>query len=156
MDRRTQMESIFLPIVKEGKLEEFKSVWGQWLCLSNTIEAEKTTGTLKVEFLSFRGRMIALCPKSYYAINYENGETKDGRKGIPNWTELELADFENTLYKKEDKEPIELRSLRLDQKTKKMTRTTTRRIGLTAIHCKLSISSDLISTSPLKRDGNLE
>ena len=46
LDRKSQMESIFLPICRKEKLEEFQSAWSEWLCLSNEIEEEKTTGRI--------------------------------------------------------------------------------------------------------------
>ena len=63
--RRQQMESIFLPIVKPGKIEEFKKVWDKWLVLTNRIEDEKRPGLLKSEFNTSTGQMVCLCPKNY-------------------------------------------------------------------------------------------
>ena len=99
--------------------------------------------------------MISLAPKSYFCFCYDTLRTKDGRKGIPAWWALQLSDFEKALYKKERTKPIEIRSLRLDQKTKKMKRTAIRRTGLTSIHVKLAISDDLISCKPLKKNNQL-
>ena len=50
-DRRSQMESIFFPLVKPDMLEKFKKTWHNWICLSNDVAEEKTPGLLKVEFL---------------------------------------------------------------------------------------------------------
>ena len=155
LDRKTQMEAIFLPIVQPNKLEEFKLKWNEWLCLSNQIEEEKTTGKLKIEFLTFNGRMISLSPKSYFCLCKDTLKTKDGRKGVPNWWDLRLLDFESTLYRKAKTKPIEVKSLRLSHKTKKMKRTTTRRVGLTAIHVKLGMASDLITCQPLTKNNQL-
>ena len=65
ISRLQQMESIFLPIVQKDKLEEFKSVWGRWLVLSNSVYDEKKPGLLKSEFTTKTGQMVALCPKNY-------------------------------------------------------------------------------------------
>ena len=99
--------------------------------------------------------MISLAPKSYFCFCNDTLKTKDGRKGIPAWWTLRLNDFETALYKKEKTKPIEIRSLRLDPKTKKMKRTATHRTGLTAIHVKLAMSDDLISCIPLKKNNQL-
>ena len=148
--RLEEMEKIFLPIVKTGKLEEFKSVWGKWLVLTNKIVDEKCPGKLKKEFLTQNGEMIALAPKSYYAKCYDTDNVKDGRKGIPKWADLTLEAFYTALYKRNEiRHKAEVRSLRLN-KEKKMTRTTMLKFGLTAIHVKLRVKEDKISCEPLK------
>ena len=155
MGRRIQMESIFLPMVQPAKMKEFQAKWRDWICLSNEVEEEKTTGKLKVEFMTFNGRMISLSPKSYFCYCWDTHETKDGRKGVPSWWDLRFADFENTLYRKEKPAPIEIRSLRL-RDNRRMKRTTTRRSGLTSIHVKMSVQSDLITCTPIEKNGIFE
>lgn len=59
------MESIFFPIVQEGKLDEFKRLWVNWFVLSNKIQDEKRPGLLKSEFGTSDGEIVALCPKNY-------------------------------------------------------------------------------------------
>jgi hypothetical protein len=147
------MECVFWPIVIPEKLEEFKSVWNEWLVLSNTIEEEKTPGKLKTEFSTGNGEMICLAPKSYYALCRDTNISKDGRKGIPNWTDLRLRDFKDILYNKEnDKRMAEVRSLRINR-DKKMTRTATKKIGLTSIHVKLWVGEDRVTCSPIQFEG---
>ena len=144
---------MFWPIVKPGKLDEFKNVWGQWLVLTNTIEDEKFPGKLKTEFSTSNGRMISLAPKSYYAYCHDTLQTKDGRKGIPNWHILSQNNFSDVLYNKDNTpKTTEVRSLRLD-KDKKMTRTSTIKTGLTGIHIKLGVAEDGITCEPLKHNG---
>ena len=70
-DRRSKMEKLFFPIVKEGKLDEFKEKWGEWFVLSNKLEDEKTPGKLKEEFLTQNGEIVALCPKLYQVCCYD-------------------------------------------------------------------------------------
>jgi len=147
------MEAIFLPIVKAEKMVEFKKVWGNWLVLSNEIEEEKTPGKLKTEFSTRNGEMISLAPKSYFAHCRETNNTKDGRKGIPKWFDLRLADFYDVLYNDHaEKNITEVRSLRLDR-DKRMCRTTTRKSGLTSIHVKLSVQSDRVTCKPLMENN---
>ena len=147
------MQKVFWPIVKPEKLDEFKNVWGQWLVLTNEIEDEKFPGKLKTEFSTANGRMISLAPKSYHAYCCSTQETKDGRKGIPNWHILSQKNFTDVLYNKNNKlNTTEVRSLRLN-KDKKMTRTSTIKTGLTAIHIKLGVAEDGITWKPLKING---
>ena len=69
--RRSRMEKMFFPIVKEGKIEEFKETWGQWFVLSNELVDEKTPGLLKEEFETQNGEIVALCPKNYQVACYD-------------------------------------------------------------------------------------
>ena len=69
--RREKMEKMFFPIVKEGKLEDFKKVWGEWFVLSNDLVDEKTPGLLKEEFQTQNGEILALCPKNYQVCCYD-------------------------------------------------------------------------------------
>ena len=147
------MSAIFLPIVKKDRLDDFKKEWGNWLCLANTVEAEKRPGTLKVEFLTTFGQMISLCPKSYRAHCITSDESKIGKKGIPMWFDVKLQDYYNCLYDDTaEKSVAQVCSLRLD-KEKKMTRTSLRKVGLTAIHAKRAVLDDRISTEPLSENG---
>ena len=110
---------------------------------------------LKVEFLTFNGRMISLAPKSYFCYCWDTNQTKDGRKGVPSWWDLRFDDFEKALYRKNKSSSIEVKSLRLGQKERRMKRTTTRRTGLTSIHVKMSVQEDLITCTPLKKNNVL-
>ena len=155
LDLRVHMENVFLPIVKEDRLEEFNRVWGDWLVLSNTIEEKKRPGKLKPEWTTTNGQMICLAPKSYFALcrnKKGTAATKDGRKGIPKYVKLVLDDFYETLYGDAKQKRVEVHSLRLNR-DKEMTRTTTRRVGLTAVHVKLGVGPDKISTHPLHING---
>ena len=151
--RLEEMEKVFLPIVKPELLEEFKTVWGDWLVLSNRIQDEKRPGLLKVEFSTRNGEMVCLSPKSYYALCRDTNTTKDGRKGIPQWFDLKLDNFLNVLYRRStERTTAQVRSLRLD-KDKKMARTTMNKSGLTGIHVKLSVQSDGVTCEPLKHEN---
>ena len=152
-DRLSQMSGIFLPLVKTGKMEEFKEEWKNWLCLSNEIEHEKTPGLLKVEFLTTNGEMISLCPKSYRAHCRDKNDSKIGKKGVPLWFDIYLKDYYDILYN-DDAEPsvAQVCSLRLDR-DKIMSRTSTRKVGLSCIHAKRAVLDDRISTEPLSVDG---
>lgn len=152
-DRLSQMSAIFLPIVKKDLIEEFKNEWSRWLCLANTVEEEKRPGTLKVEFLTTNGQMISLAPKSYRAHCMTADISKIGKKGVPLWFDLKLKDYYDCLYNNEaEKSVAQVCSLRLD-KEKKMSRTSLRKVGLTAIHVKRAVLDDRISTEPLKENG---
>ena len=64
---------MFFPIVKEGKLEDFKKVWSEWFVLTDLLEDEKRPGLLKEEFLSQDGSIVALCPKNYQVYCRKKG-----------------------------------------------------------------------------------
>ena len=68
------MEAMFFPIVKEGKLDEFKEKWSQWFVLSDTIEDEKKPGILKEEFCTQNGEIVCLSPKNYEIVCYSKGK----------------------------------------------------------------------------------
>ena len=147
------MRSVFLPIVKPELLDEFESVWGDVLVLTDEVEDQKKPGKLKIEFFTRDGEMVSLAPKSYLAFCRETQNTKEGKKGIPLRVKLEMEDFKKTLYsdvRNEDK--IEIRSLRLNE-NKQMSRTTTIRRGLTGIHVKLGVQPDKVTCRPLKLNG---
>ena len=144
------MESIFFPIVKQGKLDDFKAVWGNFFVLTNTIEDEKKPGLLKTEFTTTTGEIVALCPKNYQMHCRVKNEIKEAKKGIPYSYEVKLDDFKSVLYG-ENTRPhmVEVRSLRLNTK-KEMTRTTLRKMGLSDIHVKMAVQSDKVTCLPLK------
>lgn len=147
------MKSVFLPIVKPALLDEFKTVWGDVLVLTDAVEDQKKPGKLKIEFFSRDGEMVALAPKSYFAFCRETQNTKEGKKGIPLWFQLRIDDLKKTLYSEErNEDKIEIRSLRLN-KNKQMSRTTTIRRGLTGIHVKLGVEADKVRCCPLKING---
>ena len=150
LDLRYQMENIFFPIVKDGQLENFQKVWQDWLVLSDAVEEQKCPGKLKPEFCSFNGEMICLAPKSYFAYCRTRDKSKDGRKGIPKYHQLTKDIFYDVLY--DDTMPrhvTQVNSLRLNR-DKEMTRTSTRKRGLTAVHVKMSVGPDRITCGPLK------
>ena len=128
--------------------EEFLRKWRDWLVLSDAIEEKKLPGKLKPEFSSIDAEMIALQPKSYMCYDFSKNERKDGRKGIPNQIELELDEFRDVLYKSTP-HYINVHSLRMN-KERTMTRTTTRKKGLSAIFVKQRVGEDRIICSPLR------
>ena len=71
--RFEQMQKIFFPIVKRGRLQDFKKLWGHWLVLSNRLEDEKCPGLLKEEFSTRDGEIVALSPKNYQVYCREKG-----------------------------------------------------------------------------------
>ena len=143
------MEALFLPLVKEGKMNEFKANWHKFLVLSNEVEEEKLPGKLKEEFQSTEAEMIALCPKSYFAHCLKSNERKNGQKGIANSVKLEATEFRSVLYGTELNHRTIMRSLRLN-KEKTMTRTKLNKRGLTNIIYKTAVSEDRVQCQPLR------
>ena len=48
---RHKMEAIFLPLVRENEMENFKKNWENWICLSDDVSEQRKPGLLKIEFL---------------------------------------------------------------------------------------------------------
>ena len=146
------MEALFFPLVKEGKMDEFKANWHKFLVLSNEVEDEKYPGKLKEEFQSTEAEMIALCPKSYFAHCLKSNERKNGQKGIANSVSLEACEYRSVLYGSEINHRTIMRSLRLNPE-KKMVRTKLNKRGLSNIIYKTAVSEDRVQCHPLQ-DAN--
>ena len=152
---RASMESLFFPIVRDDKMESFQSNWERWFVLTDEIEDQKRPGKLKVEFLTRNGEMYAVAPKTYYTHCLDANISKDGRKGIPKSIPLTAKNFHRALYEDDTtNEKIQINSLRLNRE-KVMGRCTLNRRSISSIHCKLSIGSDKISCSPLRKNGKI-
>ena len=103
-----------------------------------------------VEFHFFKGEMVALSPKCYYAYDAENDMVKKGTKGVPSQCKLKLQEFKEKLY--ENKTPhVTVRSLRSVQN--QMTRTAQTKKGLSSLFCKFYVENDGITCTPLKCNG---
>ena len=145
------MESLLFPIVKDGKLDEFKNTWGKWFVIDS--QDTKTPGLMKYEFITRNGEMVALCPKSYFAHEFENNLTKRSSKGIPARIELDGDLHRNTLYNTiSEPNRFTFENLKLS-KNKIMQRSSLDKKGLTDLYFKLCVGNDKISCSPLKLDG---
>jgi len=95
--------------------------------------------------------MVALASKSYNFVNYNDGESKRGTKGIPSNIEIEMQVFKDVLFN-EGVHSFEMESLR-PNRSKVMTRQTCQKSGLTDLYIKFEVESDKITCTPLKRDG---
>ena len=104
----------------------------------------------KPEFHTCNGQMIALCPKGYIAHCRDQMETKDGRKGIPNYIDLTVEQYLDTLYERVFDHKVEVRSLRKVNKEGRIGRTKTIKAGLSNIHVKLQVDQDRVSCRPLQ------
>ena len=103
-----------------------------------------------VEFHFFKGEMVALSPKCYYAYDAENDMVKKGTKGVPSQCKLKLQEFKEKLY--ENKTPhVTVRSLRSVQN--QMTRTAQTKKGLSSLFCKFYVENDGITCTPLICNG---
>ena len=109
------------------------------------------------EYVFYHGRFIALSPKCYFAVNYEElneaKKYKRGSKGIPHSWELKMEEFVDQLYGCENHH-ITLRSLRLNRE-KKMSRFTQRKRGLTDLFLKFNVADDAITCSPLTKKSKI-
>ena len=91
------MEDTFFPIIKEGRLEEFKKIWGNWFVLSDTVRAEKPPGLLKVEWETTVGSMIALTCKTYQCEGKNKDDIKRSTKGTPHLKKILQETFKKAL-----------------------------------------------------------
>ena len=98
--------------------------------------------------------MICLAPKSYRANCLDTQKSKIGQKGIPIWFQNSMDQYKDVLYNEIfEAQKAETQSLRVDQITRKMTRTSTKKNSLTGIFVKRRVREDFISTDPLKDES---
>ena len=98
--RLATIEDTFFPIIKDGRLEDFKKIWGDWFVLSDDVRAEKTPGFLKVEWETTVGSMIALTCKTYQCKGKDDEDIKRSTKGAPHFTSIEQCKFKQALFGK--------------------------------------------------------
>ena len=97
---------------------------------------------------------MALAPKTYMAFNSDpdaKENTKCGTKGIPHSANLCLDAFLSKLYS-HNPHFVTLRSLRLNE-NKVMSRITMIKSGLTDLCVKFPIADDMITCTPLCKNG---
>lgn len=83
-----QLTSMFDPIIRPEMRESWETQWKQWFVTTDTVEDQRWPGKLKVEFTIQKGHFVALCPKTYMAV--DDTDTKMASKGIPHNVNLEL------------------------------------------------------------------
>ena len=147
------MEDTFFPIIKEGRLEEFKKIWGSWFVLSDTVRAEKTAGLLKVEWETTVGSMIALTCKTYQCEGKDKDDIKRSTKGTPHSTKILQEAFRKALTGDlpEEENKVQINSLGL--KNRIMHRSTTTKRMLNNIFYKMQLEDDGITARPLQING---
>ena len=96
------MKDTFFPIIKDGRLEEFKKIWGDWFVLSDDVRAEKIPGFLKMEWKTTVGSMIALTCKTYQCKGKYDEDIKRSTKGAPHSTGIYQSKFKQALSGKLD------------------------------------------------------
>ena len=171
------MKSLLFPIVKDGKLEDFKQVWAQFFVLEDTIENEKRPGLMKgenlfqnflyclsyrnisilfpflVEWKCNRGLFVALGPKMYQGLDYDTADIKRSTKGVPHGHKFMIDEWSKMLLDEDaERTTVPIRGFRLS-KDKKMCRYTMLRKSLSEIHLKTNVLPDKITCTPLRVDG---
>ena len=163
-----QYRAIFDPIVKPQKRESWEAQWKKWFVTTDEVEDQRFPGKLKGETLlvdynnpkfseefSFsRGTFVALAPKTYLAHNSDPNakeKVKCGTKGIPHSERITIDKFLDKLYN-HTSHSVTLRSLRLNS-DKVMSRISTHKKGLTDLCVKFPISDDMITCTPLTKNG---
>lgn len=154
--RLGKSEDIFFPIVKEGRLEEFKNIWSKWFVLDDTKRTEKTPGLLKVEWETSVGSLVALTCKTYQCEGKDNKPEqviKRSTKGTPHSHSIEQTTFKRAL-KDELAHPDNVVDInRLGLRNNKMQRLTVTKKMLSSIFYKLQLESDGITSRPLQING---
>ena len=147
--------ALFDPIVKKEMRGSWEAMWKDWICATTQIEDIRTPGKLKLEFLFRRGRFCALSPKSYYAFNQDEEDSKTGYKGICHTEakKLNLQTYLDCLYGSTAKE-IENRGFKLN-KEKQLVYYEQKKRGLNNIFCKFRVQDDFITCKPLTKDGKV-
>ena len=147
--------ALFDPIVKKEMRASWEAMWKDWICATTQIEDIRTPGKLKLEFLFRRGRFCALSPKSYYAFNQDEEDSKTGYKGICHTEakKLNLQTYLECLYGSTAKE-IENRGFKLN-KEKQLVYYEQKKRGLNNIFCKFRVQDDFITCKPLTKDGKV-
>ena len=100
------------------------------------------------EFQFTNGEYVALCPKSYYVVNYDNDSTKRSSKGIPHNVDVKMRDYREKLFNPAREHKIRLQSLRLNRE-KKMCRFSIEKKGLSDLYYKMQVQSDQITCTPI-------
>ena len=147
--------AIFEPIVRPEMRQSWESNWRDWICTTTEVEDIRTPGKLKCEFLFHKGRFCALSPKTYYAFNQDEEDSKTGYKGIchAEAKKLNLEAYLECLYGSTSKE-IENRGFKLN-KQKQLVYYEQKKRGLNNIFCKFRVQDDFITCRPLTKDGKI-
>ena len=108
-----------------------------------------------VEFQFRRGRFCALSPKTYYAFNADNDDTKSGLKGVSHVEakKLTIDHFVRCLY--DDVIPAVISRELRKNKNEQMIYYETKKKGLNPVFKKFRVQSDRISCLPLTKNGKI-
>lgn len=150
------MEDTLFPIIKQGRLDDFKKIWGKWFVLDDTPRSEKTPGLLKVEYETTEGSMVALTCKTYQCEGKDNKPEeviKRSTKGTPHSHSIEQSTFKSALKNElsASENRVEINSLRM--RNHQMNRQTLTKKMLSNIFYKLQVLDDGITTRPLQING---
>ena len=168
MSIEAKYRAIFDPIVKPEMRDSWERKWKTWFVTTDLVEDIRLPGKLKgnptyifwydkqiqEEFSFTKGQFVALAPKTYMAFNSDpnaRDKMKCGTKGIPHSQKLCLEAFLSKLYSHNHHE-VTIRSLRLN-KDKVMSRITMIKSGLTDLVVKFPVADDMITCSPLCKNG---
>ena len=147
------MEDTFFPIIKKGRLEEFKNIWADWFVLSDDVRAEKTPGYLKVEWETTVGSMIALTCKTYQCLGQDSEDIKRSTKGVPHTKKIGQQMFKDALFGNLDESENTVKIHSLGLKNCVMSRHTTTKKMLSSVFYKMQLEDDGITSKPLKING---
>ena len=147
--------ALFDPIIRPEMKESWEKIWKTWICTTTETVDIRTPGKLKCEFLFRRGRFCALSPKTYFAYNLEEEDTKTGYKGVchAEARSLTLDAYLECLYGSQTK-MVHNRGFKLN-KDKQLIYYDQLKRGLNNIFCKFRVQDDCISCKPLTKNDQI-
>ena len=168
MSIEEEYRAIFDPIVRPEMRESWEKNWKSWFVTTKEVEDQRFPGKLKrkwnftlfdpycvlEEFSFTKGQFVALAPKTYMAFNSDpdaRDKIKCGTKGIPHSQKLCLDAFLTKLYNHTEHK-VTIKSLRLNNQ-RVMSRITMIKAGLSDLCIKFPISDDMITCTPLCKNG---
>ena len=81
MNGEEKMFAIYDKIIRPEMRSSWNENYKTWFVTSDEPEDVRFPGKLKTEFEFTHGRFIALMPKTYFGLNYDDNEHKMGSKG---------------------------------------------------------------------------
>ena len=157
----TDTDSIFLAMTKplnELVLPEKRDKWDseifdQWFVRDNTnIDQVREPGLFKDEAVVTNGSFVALSSKCYSLKDNIANESKQATKGVRNSDSLRHELFLKSLYENDDVYTDQFR-MNFARNHGTMAILNQRKRALNNIFTKLKVEDDLVTITPLKKDG---
>jgi len=144
-------------LVVENKKGEWLKVKPDWFVVDDSLEQKRRPGLIKSEFRSLHGSFVGVCPKAYI-VQEENSkrertEKKYSSKGVSKHADLEKQIFLKAIYEPNQTERGTFSQFKFDRTTTTMQTIEQNKRLLNSLYTKLFVEADLISISPLSKEG---